>query len=267
MALPRRQRGFNLVELSVVAGIIGLLSALGVGAFELFGQSRDHARAQAELGEASHALRAFLVRNKRLPCPDNSEAAGSTHLGRETPGSGTPGGRCPAGLRVGWLPYESLGLTLPPLEQRLRYAVYRNGGIDLTQPVPGAAEFADQDGAAGLLATLPKVMAQPVSTGLPYYKLPRGTAFYPADPANSTVSCDEAGDTVNPAFALIAPGRDMDGDSTGRHPRFDTINNGFASGTSLCMANPDRPSSFRHDDLVLAESAGTLLGWLTTLER
>lgn len=260
MTVPRRQRGFNLLELSVVVGIIGLLSAVGVGAFELFGQSRDHARAQAELGEGRNALRAFMVRNKRLPCPDNSDAAGSSHLGRETPG-------CPAGLRVGWLPYESLGLTLPPLEQRLRYAVYRKGGIDLTEPVSTAAkfvEFADQDGAAGLLATLSAVMDQTASTSQPYYKAPHGSAFYPAD---STASCDDAGDTVNPAFALVAPGRDMDRDDAGKQPRFDTVNNGFASGKSLCMANPDRPSSFRHDDLVLAESAGTLLGWLTALER
>ncbi|KRG44933.1 hypothetical protein ARC78_03745 [Stenotrophomonas pictorum JCM 9942] len=267
MALPRRQRGFNLVELSVVTGIIGLLSALGVGAFELYGQSRDHARAQAELAEARNALRAFLVRNKRLPCPDSSEAAGSSHLGRETPGTGTAVASCPAALRVGWLPYESLGLSLPPLEQRLRYAVYRKAGTDLTRPLPRSAEFTDQDGTAGLLATLADVTAQPGSTGQPYYKVPAGTAFYPADPAGATPACDEAGDTVNPAFALVAPGRDRDGDSASPHPRFDTVNNGFASGSSLCMANPDRPSSFRHDDLVLAESAGTLLGWLTALER
>lgn len=251
----------------MVTGIIGLLSALGVGAFELYGQSREHARAQAELGEARNALRAFLVRNKRLPCPDDSEAASSSHLGRETPGNGTPVASCPAALRAGWLPYESLGLTLPPLEQRLRYAVYRKSGIDLTRPVHGAAEFADQDGSGGLLATLSAVMAQPASTGLAYYKIPSGTTFYPADPASSTAFCDEPGDTINPAFALVAPGRDMDGQNDGGHSRFDTVNNGFASGSSLCMANPDRPSSFRHDDLVLAESAGILLGWLTSLER
>lgn len=258
----RLQRGFNLLELTVVVGILALLTSAATGTYELFQQSRSYTSATARLGESRLAIKTFIIRNKRLPCPDSSP---SGNAGREN--GGALG--CPAGLNVGWLPYESLGLTLPDKSARIRYAVYRSATADLVMPSGAGAEFADLDGSSRLLATLSKAMQTSASTAQPFYKMPAANTPYPTEtPSKPDVSCSGSGETINPAFALIAPGMDMD-QAGGNAPGFDTMNNAIATepATSLCMAPPERPSSFRNDDQIFAESSTTLLGWLTSLER
>ena len=256
----RRQRGFNLLELTVVVGVLALLTSAATGTYEMFQQSRSHTASRAQLGQARLALRAFTLRNKHLPCPDSSPQGDA---GRENGGASG----CAAGLTVGWLPYESLGLALPDRNARIRYAVHRSSTADLAKPSAASAEFSDQDGSGGLLAALARAAQATPVTALPFYKLPTANAAYPTEtPSSPDLPCDGGGETVNPAYALIAPGMDMD-QSSGNAPGFDTMNNAIARGTALCMAPPERPSSFRYDDQVLAESSTTLLGWLTSLER
>ncbi len=245
-----------------MVAVLALLTSAATGTYEAFQQSRSYSNATARLGESRQAIKAFVIRNKRLPCPDSSPKG---NVGREN--GGLAG--CPTGLNVGWLPYESLGLTLPEQSARIRYAVHRSSTADLVIPTTASAEFTDHDGAGGLIATLARAMQTPASTSQPFYKMPPANNAYPSEtPASPDIACNGVGETINPAFALIAPGMDMDkagGTATG----FDTMNNAIAMepASSLCMAPPERPSSFRNDDQTSAESATTLLGWLTSLER
>lgn len=250
MRIPsRRPAGFTLVEVAVVAGILGLLALTMTSAFESMGQARARNGAQADAEAARQALRHFLLRNKRLPCPDNS-AYGDR--GREAGGSGT----CPGGLSVGWLPYESLGLQLPVRSQRLRYGVRRGSDADLVAPTPGAIDGPDLEGSAGLTSALSKVATAAASSSFPYY----------AATATATGTTCGGGDLINPAFVLVAPATDRDGGG-GNHAGFDAPNLGFADGSDTCTAAPSRPASIAYDDVVVAESSTSLLGWLLTSTR
>jgi prepilin-type N-terminal cleavage/methylation domain-containing protein len=246
---PRRHGGYSLVELAVVAAILGLLALGMTSAFEGMGQAREQNGAQAHAEAARLALRHFMLRNKRLPCPDDS-AYGAR--GRQ---SGTPG-NCPGGLSVGWLPYESLGLSIPVRAQRLRYGVRRGSGTDLVAPVAGAIDGPDLEGSAGLAKALKEAARTAPSSTFPYYA---------ASTAVATSTTCAGTDLVNPAFAVVAPATDRDG--RGTHPGFDAPNLGFADGTDTCMTAPARPGSATYDDVVVAESASALLGWLTASTR
>ena len=71
---------------------------------------------------------------------------------------------------------------------------------------------------------------------------------------------------VNPAFVLVAPVGARDGGSG--DAAFDGANNrAFAQGNGTCVTPPDYPGDERYDDLVVAESATALLGWLMATTR
>jgi len=246
----RHHAGFTLVEVAVVAGILGLLALTMTSAFEGMEQARVQNRAQADAEAARQALRHFLLRNKRLPCPDNSSYG---DRGREAGGSGS----CPGGLSVGWLPYESLGLQLPVRSQRLRYGVRRGSDADLVAPTPGAIDGPDLEGSAGLASALSKAATAAASSSFPYYAAATATA--------TGTTCG-GGDLINPAFVLVAPATDRDG-SGGTHAGFDAPNLGFADGSDTCTAAPSRPASIAYDDVVVAESSTALLGWLLASTR
>ncbi|MGB3392075.1 MAG: type II secretion system protein [Stenotrophomonas sp.] len=244
----RRSAGFTLVEVAVVAGILGLLALTMTSAFEGMEQARVQNRAQADAEAARQALRHFLLRNKRLPCPDNSANGDS---GREAGGSGS----CPGGLSTGWLPYESLGLQLPVRSQRLRYGVRRGSDADLVAPTPGAIDSPDLEGSAGLASALSKAATTTASSSFPYYAA-----------ATATSTTCGGSDLVNPAFVLVAPATDRDGNS-GALAGFDAPNLGFADGSDTCTAAPSHPASIAYDDVVVAESSTALLGWLLASTR
>jgi prepilin-type N-terminal cleavage/methylation domain-containing protein len=245
----RQHAGFTLVEVAVVAGILGLLALTMTSAFEGMEQARVQNRAQADAEAARQALRHFLLRNKRLPCPDNSSYG---DRGREAGGSGS----CPGGLDTGWLPYESLGLQLPVRAQRLRYGVHRGSGADLVAPTPGAIDGLDLEGSAGLTSALSKAASTTPSSSFPYYA---------ATVTSAGTTCG-GGDLVNPAFVLVAPATDRDADG-GTYAGFDAPNLGFAAGSAKCFAAPARPASIAYDDVVVAESSSTLLGWFLASTR
>lgn len=245
-----RQAGFSLVELAVVVGVLGVLAMTALSAFDNIGHTRQHNAARAHAQAARQALHAFVLRNKRLPCPDNSSNGDS---GREAGGSS-----CAANSRSGWLPYESLGLDLPVRGERLRYGVHRGSAdTDLVAPRMESADQPDVEGFAGFSAALARVASAPSSTSQPYYL------------SNGSPDCGVAGpgtNLINPAFVLVAAVTDRDGLQPASN--FDgPANRAFVSAGGMCVTPPDYPGDARYDDVVLAESATTLLGWLMTTTR
>jgi prepilin-type N-terminal cleavage/methylation domain-containing protein len=245
---PRRAAGFSLLELAVSVTVIGVLGMLATSGYADFAQVRARARAQAEAEVALQAVRTFALKNKRLPCPDLSANGDGAREGAA--------GTCPAGAQVGWLPYETLGLTRPDRSMRMRYAVSRGGGADLVAPAGGASDGLDLDGNGRLRATLGAAARLPAGSDRPYLT-GRGS---PAEPE----SCGSV--RANPAFALVAPVSDRD-DAGGLQAGFDGVNLQMAASGSLCIASPGRAMDAAYDDVVVAEGASALLGWLAAHTR
>jgi len=247
MAGAARTSGFTLLEMSVSVTVIGLLAAIASTAYSGMADVRARSRAHAEADTARHAIRTFMLQHKRLPCPDPSSGGD---------GAREPAGACPGGLQVGWLPYESIGLARPEPARRMRYAVSRGTGADLVVPTGSAADGVDIDGIGRLQDALIAAAQAPAGTARPFVT-GKGTA---AD----AESCAHV--VANPAFAIIAPVADRD-DAGGSHPRFDGINQAMADSDALCIAAPGRAMDAGYDDVVVAESASALLGWLATSTR
>src|SRR5688572_9423460 len=100
-------RGFSLVELSVVVLIIGIIMTMGIGAWNANLENQANlATAQRQLA-IKDALSAYLRRVGRLPCPDTDFTAPDGIENRATPGDVTTA--CSAAF--GLLPYVTLGLA------------------------------------------------------------------------------------------------------------------------------------------------------------
>ena len=65
----RKQSAFTLVELAIVLVLVGLLVAGGIGVLSSIRTTKGIGETREQLEEVVRALRVFLVRNNRLPCP------------------------------------------------------------------------------------------------------------------------------------------------------------------------------------------------------
>src|SRR5690606_5611061 len=140
--------------------------------------------------------------------------------------------------------------------QRLRYGVHRGTNADLVAPLHGAVDGPDLEGTGGLARALATAAMAAPSTDQPYFD---------ANPTTWSTDACAGAEPVNPAFVVAAPATDRDADG-GAHPGFDGPNRGFAT-SSPCVAAPARPATDVYDDVVVAESATTLLGWLSAATR
>lgn len=244
-AVPQRlrasRRGFTLVELAVVLVVLGALGMLVTSSFSGVDATRAQQRAKAEADTARLALRTFVLATRRLPCPDSSGD------GRE----GNAVGTCPAGLQLGWLPYETLGLA----PTRIGYGVFRDPalGADLVAAAAAAAATPFDDGTLVLRRSLAAAAASPVSSNHPYTT---------GDGALLGAESCAANMISNPAFVIVAPATDRNGDGD----LFDGVNTGLPNA-GHCIAAPSRAFDATYDDVVVIESAQALLGWLAASSR
>lgn len=237
------QRGFSLVELGVVLLAMGLLGWAVAGTYGNAATLRDRDRAVQTAESLRDALRAFALRNGRLPCPD------ATGAGWE----GDAAGACADGVEAGWLPYRALGLDVPVDALHAAYGVYRNkaatgGDADLavaterTGDAPGTPGYRN---ARDLMAGLAIAGNQAVSTA--HARLTGN------DGTEGAVDC-AANVRSNPAFFIVLPLDDRDGNGSRFEPP-------HAAGT-LCAHAPGTALRLDRDDVVAAESLAALTGWL-----
>ena len=241
-SLRRSQAGFSLIELSVVVAVLGAMTFVVTAGFENVQAYRQHRQATADAQAAYAAVRAFALRNRRLPCPDSS-----------TDGRTMREAASPCARPSGWLPYESIGLTPPAENARMRYGVYIQGSTNLATPTASASDGLDLDGVGGLLTSLVAAATHPGSTLTPYYV--QGTT------ADSSAQCS-SGNPTNPAFVIVAPASDIERSGN----NFESVNQAFGL-TSHCTSAPSHRANAVLDDVVIAESPHALLGWLTASLR
>jgi prepilin-type N-terminal cleavage/methylation domain-containing protein len=102
-------KGFTLVEMTIVVVLMGILMTLGMAVFDaqLSNAASSGTRKNQEI--LKEALIAYLRDNKRLPCPETSALGGMAPTGRETRQSaGDPATSCAS--YWGTVPYTTLGL-------------------------------------------------------------------------------------------------------------------------------------------------------------
>lgn len=234
-------RGWTAVELAVVLAVLGLLVWIGTSVGGDLGLARQRLDAQVHARAISEALRAFALREARLPCP----AAGAPY--REN---------CdiPA-IAVGWVPYQTLGMEPPTAKFLARYAVYRHSDVDpardadLTRRLErtgDAQTSAQYEDVGDLIEALQRAAASSPNWDAAYVT---GDG---AD-ANQPVSCS-GHFQAQTAFWVVLPLDDRDGDGD----RFDDTH---ALTGSLCAAPRVPGPTF--DDVVSFESPAALAGWLS----
>lgn len=242
--LARRMRlasstGYTMIEIAIVVAVIGLIAAVSIGAYSGALGGREVKTASAVGENVTGAIMAYARLYNHLPCPD-------------TDGDGREGGAtgaCPAGREIGYVPYESVGLSLPPTAQRAVYGVYRNAGIgaDLVAPVAGTPTRNN----------FLRAMANASNAAI--ISVSAGHVFITGDKAATGAENCAGNRVLHPAFAVVIPGSDRDGDGK----TLDGIN-AVLPGTGQCLASPDRVPDTVFDDRVISTGFTTLLGLIST---
>lgn len=234
-----------MVELSIVLMVIGCLTWAVSNAYGSVGARGDRDRATQTAEGLKDALRAFALRNGRLPCPD-------------TTGSGWEGlvaGSCPAATEAGWLPYHSLQLDPPAPALHALYAVYRDAGAaagnaDLTLAMERTDDLSGTPGYRDTRDFMTALLSAAAATETPTASHAHLTGNGGTEGA---VDC-AANVRSNPAFFIVLPLTDRGADSD----RFDLPH---ALG-SVCAFCPGTAINNARDDVVAAESLASLTGWL-----
>lgn len=234
-----------MIELSVALVVAGLLSWASFSAYETVSQQQQIERGRAQAQQLQSILRAFALRNGRLPCPDVSAVA----TGYES----FTAGACSSGNQLGWFPYVSLGLEIPTQELRARYAVFRasNANVLLDADLAVSKERtgdsvseANYLDVTDLIAALVNASALPLSTARAYLTGMEGRLgpliAFPTQSCLPPIGWLCHCKTATTMAAVWTP----------------------HTMTSLCAASPSAPLRFASDDVVVAESPAQLAGWL-----
>lgn len=239
-----RQAGFALLELAVVLVIAGLMSWAAFSGYTTVSQEQEVERGRAQAQELQSVLRAFALRNGRLPCP------AANPDGYET----VTAGSCSAGNQLGWFPYISVGLELPTDRLRARYSVFRAANavaaldadlavaLERTGDTAGDTTYLD---ATDLIVALNNASALAFSPARTYLTGDAGAA--------GAIDC-ASNQVMAAAYWVVVPLQDRSGDGERLDPPH--------AMTSLCAASPSAPLRWNSDDVVMAESPAQLAGWL-----
>ncbi len=239
------QRGFSLVEGAIALVVAGLMTWAAFSGYVTVSEQQEIERGRAEAEQLQSILRAFALRNGRLPCP------ASKPDGYEALSSGV----CASGVQLGWFPYVSVGLELPTDRLRARYSVFREANLAVpAQDADLAVELERTGDSLGapthrditdLIVALNNASTKPVSSTRTYLTGDGGAA--------GAIDC-AANRVMVAAYWVVVPLQDKDGDGN----RLDAPH----TLTSLCAASPSAPLRFASDDVVIAESPAQLAGWL-----
>lgn len=233
----RRFHGFTLIELAVALGIMGLLAwSLGSGYLNLDEmQARQNGERTAE--RVRQAVRGFALANARLPRPDingdGREAADADNM-----------------RATGWVPYETLGMSVPRRELAARYGVYRNPDHENDADLAVAVDRGGRDGAdeADLVRGLMRGADAPLSPDRIYITGDAGRSG-PIDCTDNRLR--------HVAYFVVVPLSDRNGDGS----RFDPPHLD-PSQSGNCVYAPSTSASTGRDDIVIVDEFTALAGWL-----
>jgi len=253
----RSQRGYSLVELSVVLVVLGMILMLAIQLVPRFSQKKVNQNFDVQMKSLNHAIVGFTMVQGRLPCPD-------------TTGDGLE--NCTPANIGGVVPYLSLGLLVPQVDalaKRLRYAAYQssNATINTNAATLSPPNWLEADMNLSVVAQryvplLPKLDANAATIAIAPFQNNNGLDLCYALRHSSgalgggaLVRADDGTAVRNVAYALASSGMlDADGDGNAFDGRNSLGTNQFDS--------PIRRTSAQYDDRVYAVSSETLLGQL-----
>lgn len=93
------ERGFTLVEIAIVVGVLGLLLASLLGPLSVRIEQQEIRKTSDQMEEMKDALYGYAMANGALPCPDTGN-----------PPDGTADAPCTGAASEGWLPWVTLGV-------------------------------------------------------------------------------------------------------------------------------------------------------------
>ncbi len=103
------QRGFTLIEMSLVMVIVGLMVGGGLLALAPVIDKTRVNQTNATLDQVENALELFVIRNQRLPCPADGKLANTDpNYGFELPAGGNVCSTTPLANAV--IPWRTLGM-------------------------------------------------------------------------------------------------------------------------------------------------------------
>lgn len=261
MVRRRFSGGFSLIEMAVVLTITALLVAGGLALVSGRQSIQERSTTNGNLDAITEALRAFIARNYRLPCPAIATLKpGDAGYGEEAASPGTCTGTVfiPAASSTnaeGIVPFKSLGLA--------RELALDGYGRFYTYHVVQAATALTKDTVSSMRGNITLHSALPVGAG-----------FYAAGNlagnqlnACSAVSSDTNTCNLYGVLALVSHGSDGKGayDTGGNRPLVPTIGDepiSFANAGALdgdvSFVSPATPPSY-YDDLVRVLSPEELL--------
>jgi prepilin-type N-terminal cleavage/methylation domain-containing protein len=162
--MTRGEHGFTLLELALVLLVVGVLTAGSVALMSSSSSQIQTAAQNARVSSLEAAVLEFALAQRRLPCPSDGDGAED----------------CSAGHTSGYVPYLTLGMSVPPVNSSspaIRYAVFRDAtNADLSAPLTTAGSLestitsagAVTDGTAEFVSGLQWAGTQSVTQNQPF---------------------------------------------------------------------------------------------------